>query len=124
MSQGTGYPQTRAELINRGYVPSDGRNGSNLGTCRTCQAQMEWWVTPKGKNIPMDVMQYDDSPAVAHWQTCPSASQHRAPQAQQQPATRQQQPIGTFKPGARPAPQPSNPYPPTGAEISDDEIPF
>jgi hypothetical protein len=38
---------------------------------------MEWWTTPNGDRIPMNFMRDEDSPAVAHFATCPQAHQFK-----------------------------------------------
>jgi len=67
---GNGYPQTLADLSKRGYRMSDGKDGTNAGRCRDCGEDVEWWKSPKGKNIPFNPMVRDSDPAVAHWDTC------------------------------------------------------
>lgn len=71
MSHKDGFPQTRDELVYRGY------KFLNVGTCRGCHAQIEWYETPIGKKIPMDYMQEGTSPAKAHWATCPNSQDFR-----------------------------------------------
>jgi hypothetical protein len=38
---------------------------------------MEFWTTPEGKSIPMDVMAEPESPAISHFATCPLAKEFR-----------------------------------------------
>lgn len=61
------FPKTKAELVKAGYI------FNKPGTCtgRRCKAAIEWWITPTGKDMPMDPMPKDDSEATPHWGTCP-----------------------------------------------------
>lgn len=52
--------------------------------CRSCRAQIIWFRTAGGKNMPVDAdtVEPDDdeldlSRHVSHFSTCPQASQHR-----------------------------------------------
>lgn len=60
--------KTDADLVAAGY------KFDNRGRCKgeQCQAEIEWWITPKGRPIPIDpgTMQ-------PHWATCPDRSQFR-----------------------------------------------
>ena len=60
--------KTDEDLRAAGYV------FENTGICRgeTCRQQVEWWLTPKQKHIPLDpgTMQ-------PHWSTCPDAPNFR-----------------------------------------------
>jgi hypothetical protein len=38
--------------------------------CIICQVPIEWWLTPQSRNIPMNPMPTEDTPAVGHWVTC------------------------------------------------------
>jgi len=42
----------------------------NDATCRGCGDEIEWWITPTGKKLPMNPMTSGNSPAIAHWATC------------------------------------------------------
>lgn len=63
-----GFATTIEELIEKGYKHSGTAN------CRGCGAAIEWWVTPKGKKIPMD-----HGTANPHWASCPNAQDFRKP---------------------------------------------
>lgn len=65
------FPQTLNELKAANYSFSD------YATCRGCGADLEWWITPSGKKIPMDPMTSGDSKAVPHWSTCSNADDFR-----------------------------------------------
>jgi hypothetical protein len=58
--------QTDGDLREAGYL-FEGR-----ARCRGCQAEIEWWRTPRGKAMPIDpgTMQ-------PHWATCPKADDFR-----------------------------------------------
>jgi len=64
------FPDTYAGLVDAGYEPppDDGR----ISRCRSCNAEIMWWKTPRGKSIPLDIDTY-----VAHFQTCPDADKFR-----------------------------------------------
>ena len=70
--------------------------------CRTCQAEMIWVKTPKGKNIPLDEEptgdgDFDIVDGVAifagrgkgqhhcHFETCPDSDEHRKPRESNPP---------------------------------------
>lgn len=67
------FPQTFKELRDAGY------RFDEHGTCRgeDCGAEIEWWITPKGKKMPFNLMSDGDSPAVSHHSTCPNADDFR-----------------------------------------------
>jgi hypothetical protein len=54
-----------AWVIPEGWLPD------NLARCRSCDAQVMWCVTPKGKRAPID------RDGVNHFATCPQASSWR-----------------------------------------------
>jgi hypothetical protein len=43
------FPATSDELKAAGYEYDNDAN------CRGCGAKIEWWITPKGKKMPMSV---------------------------------------------------------------------
>jgi hypothetical protein len=59
-----GFPKTFHEMKAMGY------RFDNDATCRGCGDDIEWWITPNGKKIPMNPMTSDHSEAKAHWSTC------------------------------------------------------
>lgn len=65
------FPQTRDELIERGY------RFQNHGTCsgEDCGAEIEWYLSPNQKAMPFDLMPDGSSPAKVHWVSCPNAGQ-------------------------------------------------
>ena len=67
-----GFPRDAVEMKNRGYV------FDNDATCRGCGDDIEWWVTPTGKKIPMNPMPSSSTPAVAHWSTCTEQDSFRS----------------------------------------------
>jgi hypothetical protein len=60
------FPKTEKELLAAGY------KFKNKARCRSCQANIEWWMTPNLKNIPLDAGTME-----VHFTTCPNAAQHR-----------------------------------------------
>jgi len=58
------FPQTFDEMKARGY------QFDNDAIFRGCGDDIEWWITPTGKKIPMNPMTSGSSQAVAHWATC------------------------------------------------------
>ena len=74
-------PGKKSDLEAMGYV------FDNEAKCRGCGAEIEWWITPKGKSMPMSVQEIreTDSPIsplkeyrrVPHWSDCPNAGDFR-----------------------------------------------
>lgn len=56
------FAKTKEELVERGY------RFDGSGTCKgpRCGARIDWYKTPKGRNIPMNA-----DTATPHWETCP-----------------------------------------------------
>lgn len=50
MTLDAGVLNSRKSLTEAGY------RGGSPGKCRACDAQMEWWTTPKGASMPMHVV--------------------------------------------------------------------
>lgn len=66
------FPMTLDQLRAAGY------RFDNLAYCRGCGALIEWWITPAGKRMPMDVTDNISSAKTqAHWATCPKAQDFR-----------------------------------------------
>jgi hypothetical protein len=65
------FPKTFEALQAAGY------RFDNHAKCRGCSADIEWWITPTGKKIPMDLMPEPTSEAKPHWATCPNAEDFR-----------------------------------------------
>ena len=65
------FPKTFDDMRPAGYA------FQNDGVCKGCGADIEWWLTPLGKKIPMDPMDRGVSPAKPHWSTCPEAESFR-----------------------------------------------
>jgi hypothetical protein len=63
------FPTTIEELKAAGYV------FENHANCRGCGETIEWWKTPRGKKMPMDVDQ--DGNCESHFSTCPNAKNFR-----------------------------------------------
>jgi hypothetical protein len=75
-------PEKREDLIALGYV------FDNESHCRGCGAEIEWWITPKGKKMPMSVKEVKDEEKgffapvekvvrIPHWTDCPNAADFR-----------------------------------------------
>jgi hypothetical protein len=63
------FPETIDALKAAGYrFDSD-------GICRGCGTSIEWWITPRGKRMPMDVDQSGN--VESHFSTCPQAKEFR-----------------------------------------------
>jgi hypothetical protein len=80
---GKGLPNTKEGLQDAGYVyDSD-------SVCRgaDCHAQIEFWITPGGRKMPMEVVAEKKQPGffepptrllrIPHWQKCPNAKDFR-----------------------------------------------
>lgn len=65
------FPKDRDALIAAGY------KFSNHAKCRGCEAEVEWYETPRGKKMPFDLMPEGNSPAATHFTTCPEADTFR-----------------------------------------------
>lgn len=63
------FPETITELANAGY------KFQNDAACRGCGARVEWWETPSGKKMPLDVD--EDGNCESHFATCPKAKEFR-----------------------------------------------
>ena len=60
------FPKTAKEAEAQGY------EFTGSGKCRECCAELNWYRTPAGKNIPMNAGLLEP-----HWATCPKADQFR-----------------------------------------------
>lgn len=58
------FPKTLDEMAPAGY------SMDNDAVCRGCGDEIEWWITPTGKKIPMNPMKAGSDAAIAHWATC------------------------------------------------------
>lgn len=63
------FPETTAELEAAGY------KFLNDANCSGCGAAIQWWQTPKGKRMPMDVDL--DGNCESHFSTCPKSKDFR-----------------------------------------------
>lgn len=61
------FPKTDTELTQQGY------EFESKTRCRGCGAEIEFWLTPNGKHIPLDPGTLEP-----HWSTCPNAKDFRA----------------------------------------------
>lgn len=62
------FPTTEQGLAEAGYV------FEGCGRCRSCDAEIAWYRTPKNRPIPLD-----EGTLVAHFTTCPDADKFRKP---------------------------------------------
>ena len=62
------FPKTDTELVAAGY------EFENKVKCRACGADIEFWLTPRGKHMPLDVGTLEP-----HWSTCTKAGEFRKP---------------------------------------------
>lgn len=62
------FPSTLDELRSAGY------RFDQYAHCRGCGAVIEWWYTPAGRKMPMDV---HGGKVESHFATCPKAAQFR-----------------------------------------------
>ena len=61
------FPRTLNDMIPSGY------QFDNHAECRGCGNDIEWWITPSGKKIPMNPMSAGSDSATAHLSTCTEA---------------------------------------------------
>jgi hypothetical protein len=71
--KGEGLPQTRAELIRRGYQFV----GTKTCTAVACGKRIELWRTPNQAIAPYNPMDDENSHAQSHYATCPRAQSFR-----------------------------------------------
>jgi hypothetical protein len=64
------FPATVEELRTAGY------KYDRYSYCSGCGALIEWWTTPRGKKMPMDVTD-SGGKVQSHFATCPKAAQFR-----------------------------------------------
>ena len=60
------FPKDLRDLYDSGYTYNV------LGTCNACKARIQWWTTPKGKLMPINIGKVEP-----HWATCPDAKKFR-----------------------------------------------
>ena len=71
------FPNTAQRLREAGYVYD------NDATCRGCGADIQWWITPKGKKMPMSFKQTGNvkdgfgEVMESHFSSCPNANSFR-----------------------------------------------
>lgn len=75
-------PTKREDLVAMGYV------FDNEARCRGCHEPIEWWITPRGKKMPMTVQAVHSDPdnavspvvrydRVPHFGVCPNVEEFR-----------------------------------------------
>jgi len=62
------FPKTKEQLVALGYKMQ------RQSVCRgpKCARMIEWWLTPRGKNMPLD-----PDTCQPHWTTCPDMESFR-----------------------------------------------
>jgi hypothetical protein len=71
------FPATSDQLKAEGYVYDNDAN------CRGCGEPIEWWITPKGKKMPMTVkktatiLHATADVREPHWASCPKSGDFR-----------------------------------------------
>lgn len=63
--------KTRDEMMRAGY------KYDNHSVCRGCRAEIEWWITPAGRKMPIDLMPTGSSVWMPHHATCPDVASFR-----------------------------------------------
>jgi hypothetical protein len=71
--KGEGLPQTRAELIRRGYQFVGNKTCASI----ECKRPIELWRTPNNRLAPFNPMPEADSHAQSHYATCVRADAFR-----------------------------------------------
>lgn len=69
------FPATRGELTAAGYKLKASRN------CRLCGGHLEFWLTPKNKLAPLEVVA--GNKLQSHFATCPHAAKFRKPEQEE-----------------------------------------
>ena len=64
------FPTTIEELKSAGY------KFDNDSNCRACGERIEWWITPRGKKMPMTVDEAGN--CESHFSNCPNANDFRS----------------------------------------------
>lgn len=65
------FPANITALRSAGYQFLD------FGICDGCNSIVEWWRTPKGRQIPINPMHAETSPARPHWVICPEVTRYK-----------------------------------------------
>lgn len=66
------------------HAVSDAAHAKRIARCRTCKAQVIWFKTPRGSNMPVDAVsvnrndvQLDLNRHISHFATCPQRRKAR-----------------------------------------------
>lgn len=65
------FPKTFDDMKPAGYT------FDNDAVCRGCGDEIEWWITPTGKKLPMNPMSSGSTPAISHFTTCSDVGSFR-----------------------------------------------
>jgi hypothetical protein len=67
------FPKTMGAMKDAGYQFIE------HATCRGshCRRMIEWWLSPKGKRMPFDLMPNASDQVTAHFATCPDVQSFR-----------------------------------------------
>ena len=64
--------------MSRKALTEGGYRGGSPGKCRACDAQMEWWTTPKGASMPMHVVRVEGCEMlICHFVDCEARAAFR-----------------------------------------------
>ena len=66
------FPKSEEELIEKGFYRHKGRLTQKICSGKDCKAAIQWWITPRNKQMPLN--EADLSP---HWADCPNADDFR-----------------------------------------------
>jgi hypothetical protein len=55
------FPKILGELRTMGY------KFEGHGRCNSCRVEIEWWLTPRAKKLPLNLMQKESDAVKPHW---------------------------------------------------------
>lgn len=71
---GLRWPATRKELYAAGYVRLMDRPPR---PCKRCGRQIQFWRTPDGNTMPIEISKENPDELLCHFATCPNAGEFR-----------------------------------------------
>lgn len=79
---------TTEQMLASGWSRAETKHPGESSRCRSCKAEIEWFVSKNGKHVPFDVVDPGDTAAarVSHFATCPNADEHRSKSTTAKPA--------------------------------------